>query len=141
MGERDRSTARGQNMISRPPALLRLQCHQRLEFLSSDQKAKLSKHFTDPDKTATAHQLAALLDLNYARALEILVILEAEKLCQNQLLIYHQCKPNVPVAAIPYGEGFPNLPWSCPACEKEVKNYDELFFDILAQAKDSIEFV
>lgn len=121
--------------------MLSLQCHQRLDFLSSDQKAKLSKHFSKPNKTAMAHELAVLLGIDYTHALEILVILEAEGLCENQLLIYHQCEPDVPVGAIPYGKGLPDLPWSCPECDIEVEDYDELFFDILARAKEAIEFV
>jgi hypothetical protein len=116
-----------------------LTCQKPLDFLSSEQKNKLNEHFRK-STTAMPHQLAVLLGIKYAEALTILTILDADGLCKNKLLIYHQCEPETPADAIPYGQGFPNLPWTCPLCEEEVDNYDELLFDIMAQADHPINF-
>lgn len=113
---------------------------ERVNFLSSNQKAELSKHFNESGATAMPHQLAVLLGIDYSDALAILAILEADGLCNNKLLIYHRCEPDVPAGAIPYGQGFPNLPWACPLCQEEVEDYDELSFDIMAIASKVIKF-
>ncbi len=118
-------------------------CKGRLDFLSSEQKAELSRHFRKRKQGTQAmpHQLAVLLGLKYAHALAILTVLEAEGLCENKLLIYHKCKPEVPAGAIPYGKGFPDLPWPCPLCEKVVEDSNELSFDVMAHSTYQIEFV
>lgn len=116
-------------------------CQKRLNFLSDEQKAELSKHFYQPDTTAMPHQLAVRLGIEYSDALTILAILDADGLCKNKLLIYHNCEPEVAAGAIPYGQGFPDLPWFCPLCEEEVENYDELSFDVMAECAEAIEFI
>ncbi|MEM8674764.1 MAG: hypothetical protein AAGF83_12950 [Cyanobacteria bacterium P01_G01_bin.67] len=87
------------------------------------------------------HQLATRLGISLSDALTIIAILESHGYSQNKLLIYHECEPEVPADAMPYGEGFPNLPWKCPHCGEEVDSYDELDFDIMAIAQDRIEFI
>ncbi|MBF2008190.1 MAG: hypothetical protein IGS49_22780 [Chlorogloeopsis fritschii C42_A2020_084] len=114
---------------------------KRLGFLSDHHKTKLSKHFMTASTSAMPHQLAVLLGIEYSDAVAILAVLEAEGLCEMKLLVYHNCEPDVPVDAIPYGTGFPNLPWTCPHCESIVENYDELSFDLMAISKQPIEFV
>jgi hypothetical protein len=121
--------------------MVSLICKGRLDFLSGEQRAELSRHFQKPSKTAMPHQLAVRLGLEYFEALAVIAVLEAEGLCENQLLIYHNCDPDVPAGAIPYGQGFPNLPWVCPFCEKSVEDYNELSFDIMAKSMHSIEFL
>lgn len=116
-------------------------CKGRLDFLSSEQKAELSRHFRKQGTQAMPHQLAILLGLKYSDALAILTVLETERLCENKLLIYHQCDPEVPSGSIPYGKGFPDLPWFCPLCENMVEDYNELSFDVMAQSTHQIEFV
>lgn len=111
-----------------------------LDFLSKKQKVELSKNLK-AFRTVMPHQLAVWLGIEYSKALAILSVLEAQGLCEMKLLIYHNCEPEVPVGAIPYGKGFPNLPWTCPNCEESVDNYDELSFDLMAEFKQQIEFV
>lgn len=112
-----------------------------LGFLSDHQKAKLSKHFMSASTTAMPHQLAAWLGIEYSDALTLLADLEAKGVCEMKLLIYHNCEPDVPVGVIPYGIGFPDLPWICPQCESIVESYDELSFDLMAISKQPIEFI
>jgi len=114
---------------------------ERLGFLSDNHKAELSKHFMTASTNVMPHQLAVLLGIEYSDAIAILAVLEAEGLCEMKLLIYHNCEPNVPVGAIPYGKGFPDLPWTCPNCDMVLENYDELSFDLMAISKQPIEFV
>ena len=115
-------------------------CKNKLYFLSDGQKADLNRHFNKSGVTAMPHQLAARLGIPLSDALIIIAILESHGLSKNKLLIYHQCEPEVIAGAMPYGEGFPNLPWKCPHCGEEVDSYDELDFDIMAIAHDRIEF-
>lgn len=117
-----------------------VKCQKQLKFLSNEQKAELNKKFSERT-TAMPHELAVRLGITYAEALTIIALLEADGLCQNQLLIYHNCDPDVLLDAIPYGIGFPNLPWTCPECKEEVESYDELSFDIMAIASEAIEFI
>ncbi len=111
-----------------------------LDFLSEKHKAELSKQLK-AWTTVMPHQLAVWLGIEYSEALAVLSVLEAQGLCEMKLLIYHNCEPEVPVGAIPYGKGFPNLPWTCPNCDKSIDNYDELSFDLMAEFKQPIEFV
>jgi len=90
---------------------------------------------------AMPHQLAVQLGIDYSTALAILADLEAKGVCEMKLLIYHNCAPEVPMGAVPYGTGWPSLPWTCPNCESIVESYDELSFDLMAISKQSIEFV
>lgn len=114
-------------------------CKKQLNFLSDRQKAELSQHFNQPGETAMPHQLAVKLGISLSDALAIIAILESHGLSKNKLLIYHQCEPEVPADAIPYGEGFPELPWKCPLCCEVVDSYKELNFDIIAIAEEKID--
>jgi hypothetical protein len=112
-----------------------------LDFLSENQKTELSKHFMTASATAMPHQLAVRLGIEYSEALALLADLEAKGMCEMKLLMYHNCDPDKPVDAIPYGTGFPDLPWTCPHCESIIESYDELSFDLMAKSKQPIEFV
>jgi len=114
---------------------------ERLGFLSDHHKPELSRHFMTASTNAMPHQLAVLLGIEYSDAIAILAVLEAEGLCEMKLLVYHNCEPDVPAGAIPYGIGFPDLPWTCPHCGSVVENYNELSFDLMAISKQPIEFV
>lgn len=116
-------------------------CEGRLDFLSSEQKAQLSQRFKSPREGIMPHQLAVSVGLKYAEALAILTVLETDGFCRNQLLIYHICEPEIPAGSIPYGTGFPKLPWACPSCGEVVEDYDELSFDLMAVTTDIVEFV
>ncbi|BCL37739.1 hypothetical protein [Nostoc sp. MS1] len=112
-----------------------------LGFLSENQKAELSKYFMKASTNVMPHQLAVQLGIEYSDALALLADLESKGICEMKLLIYHNCEPDVPIDAIPYGTGFPDLPWTCPNCENVVETYDELSFDLMAISKQPIEFV
>lgn len=113
-----------------------------LDILSDNQKAELSKHFmTASTSDMMPHQLAVQLGIEYSEALAILADLEARGICDMKLLIYHNCEPDVPADAIPYGTGFPDLPWTCPNCENSIESYDELSFDLMAKSKQPPEIV
>lgn len=114
-------------------------CKKQLNFLSGGQKAELTQHFNQPGVTAMPHQLAVKLGVSLSDALAIIAILESHGLSKNKLLIYHECEPEVPADAIPYGEGFPELPWKCPHCDEAVNSYDELDFDVIAIAQERID--
>ena len=85
------------------------------------------------------HVIAVDLGLDRARAQAIIAVLDSSGLADTKLLIYHNCSPGIPVGAIPYGTGFPQLPWFCPLCEDSVQTYDELSFDIEATTRESFE--
>jgi len=111
----------------------------KISFLSQWQINELSRHFTEPDRTAMPHELAIKLKINYSDALTIISLLETEGLSNNLLLIYHNCQ-EAPVDTLPFGAGFPNLPWKCPNCEVIVEDGRELSYDLMAKAPEPIEF-
>jgi hypothetical protein len=115
-------------------------CKKRLDFLSNEQREKLSQHFKRSNANAMPHQLAVLLGLEYSDALIILSVLESDGLCENKLLIYHTCA-EPPVGAIKFGIGFPRLPWVCPECEETIEDARELCFDVMAVTDKTIEFI
>jgi hypothetical protein len=117
-----------------------LKCEGRLDFLSSEHKSELNRHFKSPNEKAMPHQLAVRLGLSYSDALAILSVIEADKLCQLNLLVYHICA-ETPIGSLPFGQGFPKTPWHCPYCEETVEDSRELNFDFIAINTDVIEFI
>lgn len=109
--------------------------------LNNSQKLLLSKHFSKVGSNMMSHQLAVILGLKYSTALVVLTLLGLSERTKSSLLIYHNCDRSVPAGAIPYGTGFPKLPWRCSLCEDEVENYSELSFDVMVTALEPIEFV
>ncbi len=118
-----------------------LKCEGKLDFLSVEHKQKLTTHFCKSGTKVMPHELAIKLGTTRPEALAIITVLGTEGLSKNQLLIYHQCDPEVIADAIPFGIGFPDLPWFCPLCEEIVEDYSELSFDVMAIANDPIEFI
>lgn len=112
----------------------------KISFLSQWQLDVLNRHFTEPNKTAMPHELAVKLKIKYSDALTIISLLETEGLANNLLLIYHYCQ-EAPVDTLPFGAGFPNLPWRCPNCEVIVEDSTELSYDVMAKAPQPIEFI
>jgi len=112
-----------------------------LDFLSDNQRTELAKQFITVSKNLMPHQLATKLGIEYSKALAVLTVLEKEEFCQMKLLIYHNCEPDVASGTIPFGQGFPNIPWVCPLCEKSVYDYKELSFDFMAFHIQQIEFI
>jgi hypothetical protein len=115
-------------------------CDSKLNFLDSIQRTKLSRKFRSPDSKVMPHELVISLRLKLPQAYAIVIALGSSGLCNNRLLIYHSCS-EVSVGSIPFGIGFPALPWVCPECGKSIDDYDEMSFDIIAIAKEPIEFI
>lgn len=86
------------------------------------------------------HELAVSLGLKLSQAYAILIVLGSSGLCNNRLLIYHICT-ETPVGSIPFGIGFPPLPWVCPECGQTIESRDEMSFDLMAVADEPIEFI
>jgi hypothetical protein len=112
-----------------------------LDFLSDHHKAELNRYFMAASTKTMPHQIAVRLGIEYTHALALLADMETEGLCDMRLLIYHICEPDIPVGTLPYGTGFPNLPWTCPNCGSVVEDYHELSFDLMAISKQPIEFI
>jgi hypothetical protein len=111
-----------------------------LDFLNSIQKKKLNRRLRSVNTKLMPHELAVSLGLTLPQAHAVLIVLASAGLCENRLLIYHICS-EVSVGSIPYGVGFPPLPWVCPECGKVLNNYDEMSFDLIALSKDPIEVI
>jgi hypothetical protein len=66
-----------------------------------------------------------------AKELRVELICAAlEQKCEINLVIYCKCDPDYPSGSIPFGRGFPNVPWFCRKCGKVTENLDELMYDI-----------
>ena len=114
--------------------------NKQLDFLTIEQKKDLSRYFKVVS-SMMPHQLAAMSGLEYSEALSVIAILGAQGASKNKLLIYHNCDPTTPAGALPYGQGFPSLPWKCPLCDETVESIHELSFDVLAEITEPIVFV
>jgi len=115
-------------------------CKDCLTFLNSEQKSKLNLKFRSPDRQVMPHDLAVSLGIKLSQANAIIVVLNSSGLCNSRLLIYHNCsEPHV--GSIPFGVGFPTLPWECPECGAHLENYNEMSFGIILLTKENIEFI
>ena len=79
------------------------------------------------------HQIAVQLGVELHKALLLISVLSDKHISNAHLLIYHKCDNSKFVDAIPFGTGFPALPWTCPDCEEEVNSYSELSFDVMSK--------
>lgn len=109
----------------------RFRCRGRLDFLAKEKKARLNQFFDRQRLNTMPHELAGFVGLAREEALAVLVSMEAARLCVMKLLIYH-CEKR-PIAALPYGIGFPDVPWVCPTCDLTVEGLEDLSFDLMAQ--------
>jgi len=116
-------------------------CAGQLDFLSAEQKAKLTKRFKSVKIGVMPRQIAVSLGMKRDEALAVVTILEANGLCENRLLIYHVCEPDTIADWVPLREGFPNRPWYCPLCEESIEEDSELSFDIMSLPFEAIEFI
>jgi hypothetical protein len=117
-----------------------LTCNYHLSFLNNTQKTKLSRKLRSANSKLMPHEIATSIGLTLPQAHAILIVLASVGLCENRLLIYHICA-EVPVGSIAFGIGFPALPWICPECGEELNSYDDMTFDLIAIAKEPIEFI
>lgn len=113
---------------------------KKLKFLTTIHQERLNNYFISADRTCSPRQLSVFLGIEWSQSMLLISLLEAEGLIESYLMIYHECEES-PVGVIPYGVGFPKLPWQCPECEKEEISYDVMSFDILAKAKSPISFL
>jgi hypothetical protein len=77
----------------------------------------------------TASELMKRKQIDYAEALEIMMVAESQKEMQLSLLIYHSCSKEL-ILTMPFGDGFPNLPITCPHCGKTIADQNELLFEV-----------
>lgn len=115
-------------------------CEDRLEFLSAYHKLILNKHFEHSSQTLQACEVAIKLGIKYSQAVKILIALRKDSSSQSWSLIYHTCSEAV-VQKIPFEQGMPMLPYSCPYCEEVIYSYDELQLDMMIEVKEKIKFV
>jgi hypothetical protein len=120
---------------------MRLNASSRLRFLDEEVLHELNLMLANEGTSIMPHVLEIQLGLRYSQGLAIIAILAAEGLCKARILVYHDCEPELPVAALPLELGLPKLPWKCPECERAVETYEELAFDIEAIMLDSVEVV
>lgn len=101
-------------------------------FLDKSQFKKLTDYFANPPEDIMVHQLAVSLGLELSKSLAIFTVLHVKRLFEVKLLIYHNCDPEMAVGAIPFGEGYPRLPFYCEECDSDINDYSELDFDLMA---------
>jgi len=120
---------------------MRLVIGHRLAFMTEILKRGMNALLRAPGEEIMPHVIAIKLGISRAESLAIIAVLEAEELVESKLLIYHECELGVPAGAIPFGKGFPQLPWTCGLCERSVDTYDELRFDVQARTLVAVEMV
>jgi hypothetical protein len=120
---------------------MRLAIDDRLRFMTSRLKRRLNELLRAPDQEIMPHTMAIELSVSRADGLAIIAVLQAENLVESKLLIYHTCDPHVPAGFVPFGQGLPQLPWTCDLCDGIVEDYEDLSFDVQARTLVSIELV
>jgi hypothetical protein len=101
-------------------------------FLDSSQFKELMDYFADPPEDIMIHQLAVSLGIEVSKSFAVFTVLHTKNILGVKLLIYHNCDPEMAVGAIPFGEGYPRLPFYCEECDSEVNDFSELDFDLMA---------
>ena len=109
--------------------------HNWFPFLTKKEYEDFKKFFANSSGTIMPHELSNAIDIDISTAISTLIALSENKISSLLLLIYHDCDPDVPLDAIPFENGFPQLPWHCPGCEEIAENFSELHFDIMAKIK------
>jgi hypothetical protein len=116
-------------------------CEGILDFLSEEQRRQLSTKFAVSSLSVMPHEISGPLGIKYSDAVAVLTVLQTKHLCQNFLLVYHTCEPDLAIASYPFEQGFPELPWECTNCQRVIESIEEISFGIMALTSDSINFV
>lgn len=53
-----------------------------------------------------------------------------KNLCEINLAIYCKCDPDEKSGSLPFGKGFPPMPWPCQKCGEATENPHELMYDV-----------
>jgi hypothetical protein len=107
-----------------------------MNYLSDQSLIKLTQYLRN-NKAIAVEKIASLLNCNYDEALAIAIKLEESAFVENfSLIVYHRCNLERIADSLPYGVGFPNLPFFCPLCNKHIVDLGELSFDILMELSD-----
>jgi len=112
----------------------------RLSFLKPSHVKALNRRFSIEGQRVMPHILAIDLGLEAAHGMAVINILHDEGVAQVSLVIYHKCEPDLAAGYLPFGEGFPTLPWHCPICEHDVTEILDLRFDIECQVPQQLSF-
>lgn len=120
---------------------MRLDASNRLRFLDEKITQELNQILSHIGTSIMPHVLEVQLGLEYSQGLAIIALLASEGLCQAEILVYHNCEPDLAVAAVPLSLGIPKLPWLCPECERVIESYAELAFDVRALMLDTVEVI
>lgn len=102
-------------------------------FLNRSQLDDLVKYFDDLPEDIMVHQLAVSLGVDLSTSITILSILHTRKIIELKLLYYHKCDPEMAIGAIPYGNGYPQLPHYCEECDNYITSYSEMDFDLMGK--------
>lgn len=87
------------------------------------------------------HVVTGATGCSTMQAMELLMLLYHSHVADPRLLVYHNVHPDVPIEARRLSSGFPQLPYFCEECEKEVLEEKELSYSFLFLLSESIEFV
>src|SRR3989339_1106567 len=108
-------------------------CERDLNFLSAEQRSKLTEYFRSNRREIKPTILRGMLGVSESESYQIILILTAHRLIRGKYLIYHLQHPDDSYASDRLIEdGLPPLPFYCSICCKNIDTYDELDFQISA---------
>lgn len=111
---------------------------RRVSGVTAQQWRRIEELLQAVDSNLQPHQLVTAAGVSYGSALAILACLGQEGLADNQLVVYHLACSESPVEFLPFGAGFPTLPWHCPNCEELVEQLEDLTFDVQAHVSVAV---
>jgi len=114
-------------------------------FLSFRQERTLNNlnELVERQKELMPHQVAVASGCTVDEAMGILMLLTVDKMAEAYLLIYHildDTDPPVPILARRLTDGFPEIPFVCDNCEREITDTNELRYDFLFKIGSTLRF-
>jgi hypothetical protein len=75
----------------------------------------------------TCSTVAEKLGIEPSYAIAIMICLDSASIVDTYLMVYHSCSEEA-VDYLPFGEGFPRTPFTCPNCKDVIENVDHLSY-------------
>ncbi|WLT37523.1 hypothetical protein NON20_17130 [Synechocystis sp. B12] len=110
------------------------------KFIDTSEIESINRIFDRQGKEISPFRLTQNLNLIYEDALYILLVFENMNLCDLYLEVYHKCS-SLPIKRIPFGQGFPEIPFFCDSCQTEICSSGDLSYNFMAIMKDSVYLI
>lgn len=114
----------------------------KLPYLGEASKLEILNRLFKSREAIMLHELATATGYSREESMQLLMFLYDLRLIKPFLLVYHKEHLDVPIQTRDLLEGFPPVPFTCPECEREITQKDQLSYDFLFKTVEpEISFV